>query len=214
MQNGKSVKKQAKKESSKVIGRKYRFHEGRRGVANIINNNKHITGDENVSVSNIAPEILRNNPQTCQNYYMNSKHNASIAQRAARKIRLAADHLGFKENEIDFDLRKAVREKRASLPENAWEKESDAKPAIALVGAPKRKRSSEAVVQHEPKSLSQAFSSGSALNDFGQNLMVVMKQHHLFMEEERLYEERRQKRMLAQQASFQENLFKLMNMHE
>ena len=50
--------------------------------------------------------------------------------------------------------------------------------------------------------------------DFGQSLMVVMTQHHLFMEEERAYEERHQKRMLARQASFQENLFKVMNMQK
>ena len=50
--------------------------------------------------------------------------------------------------------------------------------------------------------------------DFGQSLMVVMKQYHLFMEEERANEERHQKRMLARQASFQENLFKVMNMQK
>ena len=123
MQNGQSTKKEAKKNAGEVIGREYRFHDGRGNVANIINDNKHITNDHTVGASNISTEILRNHPNTCQSFYLAPKHNSSIAQRTARKIRLATDHLGYNEKIVDFDLQSAVREKRKSLQENVWIKE-------------------------------------------------------------------------------------------
>jgi len=48
-------------------------------------------------------------------------------------------------------------------------------------------------------------------DSFSQNMMMIAKQHHLFLDAEREYENRRSQKRLEQQAIFQAKMFELMN---